>query len=236
MDKQQRKVSEEFDRYRDCYEESVNSAISFTGMKVDLFTRIKVDYFEDILRKKVGDLRHCDVVDIGCGVGLYHPLLQPKVSSLTGIDVSQASIERAREYNREVEYACYDGHTLPCETGRFDAAMAICVMHHVPEKSWQRVINEMARVVRPGGVVCVFEHNPRNPLTRRVVDKCPFDADAVLLKASRVEALLEAAGLGQVRSRYILNIPPIGRVLRYVDGLGSFLALGAQYYTVGSKG
>ena len=53
----------------------------------------------------------------------------------------------------------------------------------------------MRRVVRPGGLVCVIEHNPLNPLTRSLaVSRCEFDSDAVLLGASTTRKLMAAGG------------------------------------------
>ena len=57
----------------------------------------------------------------------------------------------------------------------------------------------MARVLRPGGIAAIFEHNPLNPLTRRVVSNCVFDEDAVLLRRRRARGLLRQAGLVPVR-------------------------------------
>jgi hypothetical protein len=92
----------------------------------------------------------------------------------------------------------------------------------------------LARVVRPGGLVMVFEHNPLNPLTRRAVSTCAFDDDAVLLPQHRTRALMLGAGLENVQSRAILSIPSLGRISRQVDlGLGR-LSLGAQYVARGT--
>ena len=44
-------------------------------------------------------------------------------------------------------------------------------------------VAELARVVRPGGLVVVFEHNPLNPLTRLVVSRVTFDDGVRLLRS-----------------------------------------------------
>jgi SAM-dependent methyltransferase len=49
---------------------------------------------------------------------------------------------------------------LPFATGAFDAAFAFCVYHHIEPGDRVRHLSELARVVRPGGSVFVFEHNP----------------------------------------------------------------------------
>ena len=118
-------------------------------------------------------------------------------------DVSTASVAQARIRNPEVQYEAYVGETLPYESATFDLSTAICVLHHVPPPEWVGFLREMRRVVRPGGVVCLIEHNPLNPLTRFAVARCKFDRDAVLLDACRTRALMADAGLHDARYRII---------------------------------
>src|SRR5262249_21983054 len=92
---------------------------------------------------------------------------------------------------------------------------------------------EAKRVVRPGGLVCLIEHNPFNPFTRLAVLRCPFDADAVLLSAREAKRLLASAGLLGIEAGHFLFFPteslrPLERRLRK-------LPLGAQYLAVGEK-
>lgn len=69
----------------------------------------------------------------------------------------------------------------------------------------------------------------------RVVNRYPFDRDAVLLKSNKTESLLTNAGFEQVYSKFIISIPPANKILRRFDLLFSFIGLGAQYYTLGLK-
>jgi ubiquinone/menaquinone biosynthesis C-methylase UbiE len=93
-------------------------------------------------------------------------LTQSKLSlRLTGIDVASTVVEEARAANPGVTYHDYDGDRLPYPDQSFDAAYTIAVMHHVPPPQWPAFLQEMRRVVRPGGLIVIFEHNPINPLT-----------------------------------------------------------------------
>jgi SAM-dependent methyltransferase len=233
MDPNQRRTAETFDSYRNTYSKSVDDAVAFTGLRTDFFTRVKAGYIVDIVRAHFGE-QPVDALDVGCGVGNYHGLLAPTFHSLSGVDVSAACIETARRHHPSVDYRIYEGNRLPHADQSFDLAFAICVLHHVSTAQWSGFMNEMRRVLRPGGLALVFEHNPRNPLTMKAVNNCPFDADAVLLRSEELESLMGAAGFADVRSRFILSVPAGGSLLRRVDRLFAGLPFGAQYYVQGT--
>jgi hypothetical protein len=108
-------------------------------------------------------------------------------------------------------------------------------MHHVPPASWDSFVAELTRVTCRDGVVMVFEHNPLNPLTRRAVNSCVFDGDAVLLGPRRVRTAFEASGLTTAARRYILFAPFGGRGVRRAERVVSWLPLGAQYVLAGRR-
>ena len=225
--------TQEFDAFSSTYDDAVNSSVAFSGLKVDFFTRVKAAYIEDILGDTFTEPTAVDVLDIGCGVGNYHSHLRGSVRSIQGVDVSPGCIAAARQRNPGLSYQVYDGLALPYADASFDVAYTICVMHHVLPDHWGSFAREMRRVLRPGGLALVFEHNPFNPLTRRAVSSCIFDRDAVLLKARVAERLLLDAGLIGVRSQYILSIPAATRTLRRIDRFFAKLPFGAQYVTQG---
>ena len=173
------------------------------------------------------------MLDIGCGNGSIHPFLlqrRPQLR-LRGVDVASTSIESARQANPLVNYDVYDGTKLPYRTGQFDAAYTICVMHHVPPLAWKDFMAEMRRVVRPGGVVSVIEHNPFNPLTQLLVNTCPFDRNAKLLRSSRLRKVMRDAGLKDIQRRYIQFTPFDGSLFKRLDRWMGWFPLGAQYLT-----
>ena len=223
----------EFDAYCDAYDAIVNASLRFPALKIDFFTKAKAGYLRALIRRDFGaDAR---VLDIGCGTGNIHPLIAGGVAELHGVDVSGRSIDVARTSNPGVRYAVHAGGTLPYDDRSFDVAYTICVMHHVPPAHWPDFVREMRRVLRPGGVGLVFEHTPRNPLTRRVVRDCPLDKAAVLLPAQRTRRLLDEAGFVDTQARFILTGPLLGDIGRRIDNLAAPLPLGAQYFVRGRR-
>ena len=108
-------------------------------------------------------------------------------------------------------------------------------MHHVPPAQWSGFVQEMHRVVRPGGIVVVVEHNRLNPLTTFIVKTCPLDRNAVLVPVGALRRHMSAAGLMELKSRYILFSPFDHRFVRAIEGSIGWLPLGAQYVCVGER-
>ena len=226
-------MSELFDSYRSNYRDVVQSSIDFSGLPHSFFMRAKADLLRDLIARRLGAEKPA-MLDVGCGVGSFHPLLRGMVGRLCGIDVSSASIAQARADNRDVDYRAYDGRSFPFEDAGFDLVTAICVLHHVAPAQWTHFISEMRRVVRPGGLICVIEHNPLNPLTRLAVARCEFDRDAVLLGAGKARRLMAAGGLREIGARYFVLLPWEAKSARRIEGALSSMPLGAQYAAFGT--
>jgi SAM-dependent methyltransferase len=228
-------MTAQFDRYADTYRNEVEQAISFGGQGVDFYTQRKVEHLLERVRPVLGAPEGLTVLDVGCGLGLTDRLLIPRVKAVHGVDIAEGEIERARVNNPAGHYRTYDGTALPYEDRTFDLAFAVCVMHHVKPDGWPRFVAEMARVVRPGGLVAVYEHNPYNPLTRLAVSRCEFDQDAVLLSNRVARRLVRGAGLELLGSYYLLFFPFRARLLQRSESLLAWLPLGAQYAVIGRK-
>ena len=224
-----------FDHHADGYSHTINGALKEFDASHDFFYRHKAKLIARLLAGMGRDASAMDLLDVGCGIGNIHELIGPKFRSLHGVDVSGTSIAEAKSRFPQYQYTAYDGNRLPVEDGSVDIALAICVFHHVPPAYWSQLAAEMLRVLRPGGVVLIIEHNPWNPVTRHIVNTCPIDADAVLLSRPRTVRLLKEAGAVKVSARSILSIPPKTDFLMTVDSLFGLLPLGAQYYCLAQK-
>ena len=226
----------DFDKYAETYRDCVQQAVPIAGFQVDRLARMKVRLLQGLIPPGHGLAR---MLDLGCGIGLVSSPLAQGGNEVHGIDVSAASVAIAAEgaagQGSDARFQHFDGTVIPFPDDHFDLVFTICVLHHVPPPHWQALVTEMARVVKPGGRVAIFEHNPLNPVTRHIVSNCELDADAVLLGAGTATGLLRGAGLEQVRRRYIAfspwRTPWIDRLESWLTGL----PLGAQYYCWGTK-
>ena len=215
------------------YQGQVQKAIGFIGAKHDFFIEGKARWLRDFLERQ--GLSRPRVLDIGCGVGLLHRYMGGFAESITGVDLSADAILQAKAENPANAYSSYDGTTLPAGDGSFDLALAVTVMHHVPVAQWPRFVAEARRVLRPGGIFVVIEHIPFNPLTRYSVNQCPFDADAVLLRAGQVKTLMRNAGMKKTGEDYIFFTPFAWEPIQAIERRLTWLPLGAHYTAWGTK-
>lgn len=223
----------DFNNTKDTYRETIEQTIQFAGKGLDFFTSVKADYLRKIVKAELPDVTKPKILDVGCGHGYIHPNLRSFGFEVVGVEVATDVLPLARQANPDVTYLGYDGKTLPFAEHNFDVALAICVMHHVPPEQWANFSREMRRVLRPGGIVVIFEHNPLNPLTRYVVANNEIDSDAVLLSARTLRKLLRDADFSAVKSRNILFTPSSNPMLRALEEKISWCPFGAQYYAVG---
>ena len=90
-------------------------------------------------------------------------------------------------------------------------------------------------MLKPGGRLYVFEHNPRNPLVRHVIARTPIDENAILLDAREVQDGLLGSGRYELETDYLMFMPPGIAWLRFVDRALAWLPLGAQYAVAARK-
>ncbi|MBN1886758.1 MAG: class I SAM-dependent methyltransferase [Thermoflexales bacterium] len=110
------------------------------------------------------------VLDYGCGNGYVLSQYAKNGAKVYGVDIAQRAIElsaaRFRTMNLEGAFVQNDGLTIPFETGLFDIACSMGVLHHVPDPV--PVIKELRRVLKPGGEIIVMMYH-RNSVRYHLV-------------------------------------------------------------------
>jgi ubiquinone/menaquinone biosynthesis C-methylase UbiE len=222
----------EFDQFADSYRDLHKASIAASGEDPDFFADYKIrDVAQSLNRMKTP--ADAKILDFGCGIGGSIPFMRRYLpqAKLTGLDVSQKSLDIAAErFPDSAEYIAFDGGTLPFADASFDVVFTACVFHHIPEADHVRLLGEIRRVLKPGAPFFIFEHNPRNPLTVDAVNKCEFDANAVLIDAAVMTRRIRAAGFRETRSVYRIFFPRLLKALRALEPLLTWVPFGAQYY------
>ena len=103
-----------------------------------------------------------DVLDVACGTGVLFPdYLQRGVESVTGIDISPEMAKIAAQKFPEVRVICGDVEEARFDR-QFDAVMVYNAFPHFPDPA--RLIEALARVVKPGGRLSVAHSMSREKL------------------------------------------------------------------------
>ncbi len=168
--------------------------------------------WESLARAVAGLVQLGDVVDVGSGDGSVAQLLAPRARSWTCVDRSERLLSAARARLgklHQVAFVTADASAVPLPDASFDAALLLHVLAQV--ESPARVLTEVSRVLRPGGlaVLVTLDAHDHAEVTAAYGDLHPGFAPAALRRMV-VRAGLEV-GSCEITSRDVR--PPSFRVV-----------------------
>ena len=217
------KIDQIASNYSALHEQSVQAS----GESIEYFAEYKINCL-----RRWGAQRQDAVLDYGCGIGNLTSLLVRNFDSVTGYD---PSLESLRVAQQRIPEATFVGSEASLTDGSFQIAILAGVLHHIPPAERVAVLETTYRKLAPGGRLFIFEHNPWNPVTRRAVDACPFDDDAILLPPGEARSLPARAGFSNTRQKFIVFFPRILSALRFLEPALGFCPLGAQTMTIAER-
>ena len=220
-----------FDQHAENYRETHDKVVEMSGADSDYFSEYKIIE----LLKFENPKKALWILDFGCGDGNSSVYIQKHFpnANIYGIDISEASINLAKKKNiSNTEFRSFNGTLIPLEDENFDIVFASMVFHHIEHKLHSGILKEICRVLKKDGRFYNFEHNPNNPLTRKVVRDCEFDEDAVLLKPTYNKSIANASGLKVQKLNYTLFFPrhKVFKLFLGLEKLLTWCPIGAQYY------
>lgn len=133
----------------------------------------KAETMRLVLGEALGDrLARADVLNLGCSTGLIDAHLAPWVATVAGVDIDEPGLKAAAALGLGPRVGFYlaDAMALPFADGSFDVVICSQVYEHVPDA--HRMMREIERVLRPGGV-CYFAATNRWSLIEQHY-KLPF--------------------------------------------------------------
>ena len=226
---------DEFDEYAENYRSIHSEKIKLSGADSFYFAEFKVRLLEAHVKNET-----LQILDVGCGDGAteifmmkYFPLWK-----VEGIDISFKSIETAKKRGlSNTTFHFYDGNKIPFAENQFDIIFMAGVLHHVNYDLHTLLLEEIYRVLKPAGKLCLFELNPLNPLTRYLVNTCEFDKHAKLLNARYTESLLKKNRFWLTKKNYIIFFPRKGLLSKFIflEKFLQWLPLGGQYFIIAEK-
>lgn len=220
----------QFDSFSNSYEGELGNALGVFGADPSFFVEQKVQ----VLAREIGKKSVREILDFGSGVGLAVPFILKYLEPdrLTCTDESIESLTTLKSRFPSVDTVKFES----TEGRLFDLVFISNVLHHVEQSRRQLVLSEVCKRLAPNGRIAIFEHNPVNPMTRFVVDRCEFDKGVVLLKKRESEKLIRGLSNIALRSSgYCIFFPKALRWLAKFDRHLKRFPLGAQYFVIGER-
>lgn len=217
------------------YDEMLQRGIDLAGETKDYFIEGRIAHLRSRLADEGPKVE--SILDFGCGVGDASASLAHAFGAVevVGVDVAAGAIEEAgrRAADDRVRFALLD--ELP-GVGRFDLCYVNGAYHHIPLAQRPEVTRRIHGLLRPGGVVALFENNPWSIPARLVMRRIPFDRDASMLRPAVARRLLGNAGFTTgPRADYLFFFPSMLGSLRRMEPSLQRVPLGAQYLIIGAR-
>jgi ubiquinone/menaquinone biosynthesis C-methylase UbiE len=144
----------------------------------DVFPRHIAEHYID---KRIGLIKELlplggRVLDVGCGTGQLGEAIASEGYDVFGVDLSAAMLGRANQKGLQGT-SVGTTRALPFKDNSFDLALTVATLHHLETPhNVLATIGEMARVVKRGGFVVLWDHNPANPYWPMLMRRVPQDS------------------------------------------------------------
>ena len=227
-------MSPEFDRYAETYSSLLHDPIRERfAPGSGFFAERKRLLLRSFFARRGVETGTLSWLDHGCGQGDLLRLAGGSFARASGCDLSPAMLEACADLDVRRQTSTV---AIPFDDESFDLVTAVCVYHHIEPAERPAVTAEVRRVLKPGGIFCIMEHNPFNPATQLIVSRTPVDADAKLLRSGTARKLMRQARIEPVETRFFLYFPErwYARFARWEDRFAR-LPFGGQYAVLGVK-
>lgn len=197
---------------------------------------------QQLLFELLGPVADKTLLDVGCGDGELASKLARRGAIVTGLDADPAMIAAARRRagveGTQLQLVEGQAEKLPFDDAVFDRIVAVTVLCFVRDA--ERAITEMARVLKPGGLLVIGELArwslwAAHRRTRGWLGEPTWRA-AIFRTAAELRGLARAAGLDVAEARGAVHYPPCGlaaQVIAPVDlWIGRQTTLGSTFIAV----
>src|SRR5271169_2987342 len=134
------------------------------------------------------------VCDLGCGPGQVARYLNERGVAVCGMDLSPGMVERARELNPGIEFRQGDMKSLAVPARAWAGIAAFYAIVHLPPAGLAQALDEMWRVLQPGGLLLLSFHIGEEVSHVEDLWGCAVCLDFYFFRSGDVAGYLRAAG------------------------------------------
>ncbi len=135
------------------------------------------------------------ICDMGCGPGHIARYLRDAGTNVFGLDLSPRMIEEARRLNPEISFRQGNMLALDLPDASLAGIAAFYAIVNLPREALPRVFREMARVLKPDGLLLLAFHIGDETLQPGALWGRPVSMDFYFFPPHAIQRNLEAAGL-----------------------------------------
>jgi SAM-dependent methyltransferase len=202
-----------FGRVKNEYDRAFMERMAQAYVDQTPWTEIRLAAVRDLVEPKPGDR----VVDLGCAAGAITHFLTSFGCEVVGVDSEPLAIEAATDLFPDLRFELADVTRLPFDDDSLDKAVAADLVEHLDDATFAGMLDEVKRVLVPGGTLSLYTPNPRHLVERMKAH------DLVLAQNPTHIGLRTADQLtsGLERAGYEIEVnswrPSFVRVLRTVE-------------------
>lgn len=218
-----------FDDFVNTYVDQTQNLTTFFNKDRDYFDLYKIDILKEITK----GIKPKKILDFGCGIGLCLRFIIKKFnhSKIYAFDESKKSQAYAKKNYPKAKFL----NSRNLKNQKYDIIFVSGVFHHVQIKKRKKLILELRKMLSEKGNIFITEHNPYNPVTRKIVSECAYDKDAILLKKSNLVNLLKSNDFKDFNTGYCLFFPEFLKFFRPLEKYIRWLPFGGQYFVSARK-
>ena len=161
------------------YWKNIDPIVTEQWLRYNVSNNIKKyinDYKVDWGKQICGTSNIKDILDVGCSVGISTEYLLNSfgnLNSITGLDLSPYFISmanyRAETLKLPITYIHDNAEKTKLDSNSYDLIVCNFILHEVPKDPTKNILNEMYRLLRPGGILAIVDLNPQRVQDNLVV-------------------------------------------------------------------
>jgi ubiquinone/menaquinone biosynthesis C-methylase UbiE len=140
-----------------------------------------------------------EVCEIGCGPGQISRYLQDRGATMRGVDLSRKMVKCARRLSPDISFEQGDMLALDLPDGSLAAIVSFYAIIHIKRDKVTRALQEMNRVLQPGGLLLLSFHAGAGELHRDEWYDKPVSIDVTLFANDEMSGYLESSGFEVVK-------------------------------------
>jgi SAM-dependent methyltransferase len=199
------------------YDDAFVAAMARAYLEQTAWTRLRLSAVRDLVEPTPGNR----VLDLGCAGGAVTHFLSTFGCDVVGVDSERRAIGLASTIFPDLRFEVADVGALPFGDASFDKAVAADLVEHLDDPTFERMLEEGARVLVPGGSLSIYTPNARHPIERlkeRDLLLARNETHVAVRTAAEVTGTLERAGFAVERDEWRPSFIPALRSLEQLAG------------------